>query len=91
MGHERQVQVLNGWAMLQVVIGDFLVAVVLLIAGAVRALRVLLPIVPAVMVGLGVFLCCGFFTLQPNEGRVLILFGAYQGTVRQPVGIGRIR
>jgi len=28
-------------------------------------------------IGLG-----GFFTLQPNEGRVLMLFGAYQGTVR---------
>jgi len=26
---------------------------------------------------------CGFFTLQPNEGRVLILFGDYRGTVRQ--------
>src|SRR5881409_1734802 len=24
----------------------------------------------------------GFFTLQPNEARVLILFGAYRGTVR---------
>jgi regulator of protease activity HflC (stomatin/prohibitin superfamily) len=34
------------------------------------------------MVGLGIFLCFGFFTLQPNEARVLILFGAYKGTVR---------
>jgi regulator of protease activity HflC (stomatin/prohibitin superfamily) len=25
----------------------------------------------------------GFFTLQPNEGAVLILFGAYKGTVRE--------
>src|SRR5207249_3180195 len=25
----------------------------------------------------------GFFTLQPNEARVLILFGAYKGTLRQ--------
>jgi regulator of protease activity HflC (stomatin/prohibitin superfamily) len=25
---------------------------------------------------------CGFFTLQPNEAAVLILFGAYKGTVR---------
>ncbi|HAB18393.1 MAG TPA: SPFH domain-containing protein [Verrucomicrobiota bacterium] len=25
----------------------------------------------------------GFFTLQPNEARVLILFGAYRGTARQ--------
>jgi regulator of protease activity HflC (stomatin/prohibitin superfamily) len=29
-----------------------------------------------------VFLLCGYFTLQPNEARVLILFGAYKGTVR---------
>lgn len=28
------------------------------------------------------FLMGGFFTLQPNEARVLILFGAYKGTVR---------
>jgi regulator of protease activity HflC (stomatin/prohibitin superfamily) len=34
------------------------------------------------MVGLGFFLCFGFFTLEPNEARVLILFGAYKGTVR---------
>jgi len=35
--------------------------------------------------GIAVFilLSCGFFTLQPNEGRVLILFGSYQGTVRE--------
>jgi regulator of protease activity HflC (stomatin/prohibitin superfamily) len=26
----------------------------------------------------------GFFTLQPNEARVLVLFGAYKGTVRDP-------
>ncbi len=26
---------------------------------------------------------CGHFTLQPNEARVLILFGSYRGTVRQ--------
>ncbi|HMO63938.1 MAG TPA: SPFH domain-containing protein [Verrucomicrobiota bacterium] len=25
----------------------------------------------------------GFFTLQPNEARVLILFGAYRGTARR--------
>ena len=35
------------------------------------------------MVGLGIFACFGFFTLEPNEARVLILFGAYKGTVRQ--------
>lgn len=29
----------------------------------------------------GVVLLCGHFTLQPNEARVLILFGSYKGTV----------
>ncbi len=28
-------------------------------------------------------MCFGYFTLQPNEARVLILFGAYKGTVRR--------
>jgi regulator of protease activity HflC (stomatin/prohibitin superfamily) len=28
------------------------------------------------------FSCFGYFALQPNEGRVLILFGSYRGTVR---------
>src|SRR6266545_4036915 len=32
---------------------------------------------------LAVILLTGHFTLQPNQARVLILFGAYNGTVRQ--------
>jgi regulator of protease activity HflC (stomatin/prohibitin superfamily) len=32
---------------------------------------------------LAVVLMCGLFTLQPNEARVLVLFGKYKGTVRQ--------
>jgi regulator of protease activity HflC (stomatin/prohibitin superfamily) len=31
----------------------------------------------------GIVMLNGHFTLQPNEARVLILFGAYHGTVRQ--------
>jgi len=31
----------------------------------------------------GVVAAFGYFTLQPNEGRVLILFGSYKGTVRR--------
>jgi regulator of protease activity HflC (stomatin/prohibitin superfamily) len=30
-----------------------------------------------------IILLTGLFTLQPNEARVLVLFGAYKGTVRQ--------
>src|SRR5438105_11717826 len=43
-----------------------------------------LQLVPPVLTGLlAFFLFKGYFTLQPNEARVLILFGAYKGTVRQ--------
>jgi len=40
-------------------------------------------LIPAILLEiLAVILLTGHFTLQPNEGRVLILFGAYHGTVR---------
>jgi regulator of protease activity HflC (stomatin/prohibitin superfamily) len=35
------------------------------------------------VLGLGIFSCFGYFTLQPNEARVLVLFGAYRGTVHK--------
>jgi regulator of protease activity HflC (stomatin/prohibitin superfamily) len=35
-----------------------------------------------VLVALGILMLFGFFALRPNEARVLILFGAYKGTVR---------
>src|ERR1035441_10124588 len=47
------------------------------------------PIVPLlvaslVMMPVCIILLTGLFTLQPNEARVLLLFGAYKGTVREP-------
>ena len=40
--------------------------------------------VPLILNALAVLVACGFYTLQPNESRVLILFGNYKGTVRKP-------
>jgi regulator of protease activity HflC (stomatin/prohibitin superfamily) len=42
-----------------------------------------LMIAGGLMLILGVFMLPGFFTLQPNQARVLILFGEYKGTVRE--------
>ncbi len=44
--------------------------------------------VPAVFLGIVIELffvvsCFGYFTLQPNEARVLVLFGSYKGTARE--------
>ena len=37
-----------------------------------------------VLLVLEVFLLAGLFTVQPNQGKVLMLFGDYKGTVRDP-------
>ncbi|HYZ84643.1 MAG TPA: SPFH domain-containing protein [Bryobacteraceae bacterium] len=37
-----------------------------------------------VAIVLDVFLMAGLFTVQPNQGAVLMLFGSYKGTVRDP-------
>ncbi len=92
MSHEKQVRVCNGWAMLAVTIAVFLLGAGFLrefVYSAIdaeqthQAPNLYLLIGGSLVVGLGIFLCYGFFALQPNEGRVLILFGAYRGTVRE--------
>lgn len=79
---ERTTGATNGWPMLALNLGLFLVAVLLLIAG-IRGMTGggVIPLALVAFVG-GFVMWGGFFTLQPNEGAVLILFGAYKGTVR---------
>lgn len=93
MSQERQVLSINGWLMLFVEIIIFAGCGVLLwffIQSAAEADRArtipnLWLLAGSVsLIVLGAFFCGGFFTLQPNEGRVLILFGSYRGTVRLP-------
>jgi regulator of protease activity HflC (stomatin/prohibitin superfamily) len=92
MSHEKEVRTLCGWTMLAVTIAVFVVGAALLRAFVYSAIdaeakhqlpNFYLLVGHLLVVGLGVFMCFGFFTLQPNEGRVLILFGAYRGTERQ--------
>jgi regulator of protease activity HflC (stomatin/prohibitin superfamily) len=81
---EREISALNGWAALLVILvmmlgcaGLFL-GIIAIGRGPVWSLMTLAVLgIVAGFVMLG-----GFFTLQPNEARVLILFGEYKGTVR---------
>lgn len=85
---EIQTRALNGWAMLAVNVALLLGAVLWLVRIIVGTATTADPtwlwwLIPAVLVELlAIVLLCGHFTLQPNEARVLILFGAYKGTVR---------
>jgi len=79
---ERQVQAMSGAGMLVLEILIFVGALMLLIQG-VRAQEPtqILTAVGSFLVW--VLLLPGFFIVEPNLGRVLVLFGSYRGTVRQ--------
>jgi len=83
---EQEVSVQNGWVLLSIDI--------VLLLGSIAIFIYSLASQPQghpswVLFGgglagiiLATFLMPGFFTLQPNEARVLVLFGKYRGTVR---------
>jgi regulator of protease activity HflC (stomatin/prohibitin superfamily) len=87
---ERERRVLNGWIGLLVLVLWLVAALALFVLtveanaeGALASEATGVRIIGAMlMFGLGLFACFGFFTLEPNEARVLMLFGAYKGTVR---------
>ena len=86
--HENVVRVQNGWAMLALLIifllGDF--GLLLFAAkgdrGVSNSPNGILMVLSILFFVVLVILFKGFFTLQPNEARVLVLFGDYKGTVR---------
>ncbi|HXR47845.1 MAG TPA: SPFH domain-containing protein [Candidatus Limnocylindrales bacterium] len=85
---ESQTYAFNGWMMLFFNLALLFGAAGWFIWLVVRAGNThedpgLLLAAPILLEVLAVILLKGHFTLQPNEARVLILFGAYKGTVRQ--------
>ncbi len=83
---ERIVTVANGWVMLPLllalILGDFAMFISSIAAGKAGQPLVLLLVLSLLLLPALIILMTGLFTLQPNEARVLVLFGAYKGTVR---------
>jgi regulator of protease activity HflC (stomatin/prohibitin superfamily) len=79
--YEKPVDVISGWPMLFISLALMLGAVVFVFTGP--------GFFPFRIVGAVLFevfmivMLTGLFALQPNEARVLILFGNYKGTVRK--------
>ena len=86
LNRERPIPVFNGWIMLMLLFALLIGNIVLLIniaAGLERgSAPPLLFFLSILFFPVLIILMVGFFTLQPNEARVLVLFGKYCGTVR---------
>ena len=95
MSAEKKIKAASGWGMLAVVTVGFIVivaALVLSVIGLAAADEAGVAASPLCGWGLGLSIAAfcliwipvsGFFTLQPGQARVCILFGNYKGTVRQ--------
>src|SRR5438876_11688468 len=85
---ERETSAVQGWVMLFVnfalLIGAlaWFILIILRAAGTSNPSVLWWMIPTGLLEILAIIFFCGHFTLQPNEARVLILFGAYKGTVR---------
>jgi len=92
MSKERVVSVISGWVMLPITIALSVAGPVCIylaaVTGQTDSSGKTTPVAWLLWLGIGlialaVLLWFGFFTLQPNEARLLILFGKYRGTTRQ--------
>src|SRR5690606_28086867 len=79
--HEHRVRAANGWFSLVTVIVLFLIGLAVVLGTSRPEAATLAGAVGCILAG--GLMCAGFFTLQPNEAAVLLLFGAYKGTVRE--------
>ncbi|MBK6958006.1 MAG: hypothetical protein IPH22_06075 [Nitrosomonas sp.] len=77
----------NGWLMLMILLPVLLFAVFLVATpgGPIKLIG------GAALLALTLFLCKGFFTLEPNQAAVMIFFGSYAGTVCERFSFGSIR
>ena len=79
---EKVVQVQSGWTMLPLLIGLLLADIGVVVFAVANGTSRLLIIISILLLPVCTVLLRGFFTLQPNEARVLVLFGNYKGSVR---------
>lgn len=74
MKKEKQIEATSGYTMLLVLLGT----VIGMIGGLIITNNPLFALLGLVIV----LIIKGFFTVNPNSSKVMVLFGAYKGTVR---------
>ncbi len=64
----------NGYAML--------VVLFILLGGCASAFALEFPIVGAILIPIALIMMIGFFAINPNSSRTMVLFGEYKGTIK---------
>lgn len=82
MSVEKKINAPSGWGMLAVTIAAYLLSVVVFIMSIVMGPSIVGILLSSVLFTVAIILSCGFFTLQPGQARICVLFGDYKGTVR---------
>src|SRR4051794_20180626 len=82
VSQERVLQTMSGWPVLALNLA-ICVGVPFIFASAVRNSSAPLGFCGVIVAMTMMIVWGGFFTLQPNEARVLVLFGEYRGTARE--------
>ena len=89
MSVEKRAHAASGWGMLGLVILGYLASPVLMVWSIIMMNSydttfggLLMLLFSCLLFTLTTIMSCGFFTLQPGQARVCVLFGKYVGTVR---------
>ena len=83
---EQTRTVASGWLMLGILLSALILSVIVFVRGVTSSSVPLAPVVVlTIFVATGAIVgLVGLFVVNPNQGRVLQLFGKYVGTVRDP-------
>ena len=86
MTQERTCKAVSGWPMLVVTFVVYATFIWFVVSGIIEIVHNQPPwpwIKAAITLLAGILLSVGFFVLQPNQAGALVLFGHYQGTVKE--------
>ncbi|MGA2268407.1 MAG: SPFH domain-containing protein [Bryobacteraceae bacterium] len=79
---EKEIKGLSGWLMLVLLIAGLIVSIAMLVA-AIQTEAGYLVLGWIVVVIVDIACLCGFTVINPNEAKVIQLFGVYKGTIKQ--------
>jgi len=79
---EKEIKGLSGWLML-VLLSALLILSIYMLVAAIQADAGYLALAWIVLLLVDIACLCGFTVINPNEAKVIQLFGVYKGSIKQ--------